>query len=550
LIHSTLSEPRKRRETGRSRRRFISSGGPRNAEAFQDIEDSLLQPLLLHMIRQARKAPRHPLLSRRLVATMEENATTDVVLHKGSMCRVEHDSFVTSYVIEICIPQDNATFGAKVRELHFSRQDFEFASRLFAILDTESINVVHRSVVQKFVHLRCPVVSKRDDDLYRLGLYAPPIDDPSSLGASPTFDEVWKAVVACSRHGRAGAGADSPDDDPSWIGVEGWLVFCRFIALAQYLEAKRRFSARHLQQTMRHRNSPRGSEMVVVDVPPPAPPAPITPEQLSLYEERNEKGLPLPELDLDHSLLAAHDAATRRRLNNGGLQTHSFNGSVKLDVFGSSKPPGILLQSGSSSNMEFAVTLSRRSGRMASDVLQDEIVVRRSMADMTWLDETFRSHRVLGGTLCGRILPPFPPSSPHGVGVLSSHFPMEDSRFNSAYIKNTTGNAINAAAAGVGRIREAAKSFMGPIGSYLVNASTESRADDPTTSSAVISHSLPSYKMAAKVKRNMSLALPESYYNPNSSEGKARHLERYLNYLLEHPALSTSFPLNAILTVS
>ena len=41
----------------------------------------------------------------------------------------------------------------------------------------------------------------------------------------------------------------------------------------------------------------------------------------------------------------------------------------------------------------------------------------------------------------------------------------------------------------------------------------------------------------------------QTYYNPNSPIGKARHLERYLNYLLEHPALSTSFPLNTILKV-
>jgi len=42
----------------------------------------------------------------------------------------------------------------------------------------------------------------------------------------------------------------------------------------------------------------------------------------------------------------------------------------------------------------------------------------------------------------------------------------------------------------------------------------------------------------------------KTYYNPNSRVGKARHLERYLNYLLEHPALSTSFPLNTILKAS
>jgi hypothetical protein len=43
-----------------------------------------------------------------------------------------------------------------------------------------------------------------------------------------------------------------------------------------------------------------------------------------------------------------------------------------------------------------------------------------------------------------------------------------------------------------------------------------------------------------------------SYGRDNSSESsldKAKQIERYLNYLLEHPALCTSFPLNVILKV-
>jgi hypothetical protein len=514
-----------------------------------DLEISVSPPLLPSfppMVRPARRTS--GLLSGRRSTTMEEPSTSGVVLHKGSLCRVEQDSQITSYVIRIWIPHGNDALGetASEHELHFSRSDFEFASRLFSILDTESINVVHRSAVQKFVHMRCPVVSKRDDDLFRLGLRTRAAEDPPPFERSPTFDEVWKAVVACSHHSRVGGDSCV---EPSWIGVEGWLVFCRFIALAQYLEAKRRFSARHLQQTMRHRNSPRGSEVVVVDVPPPEPPAPITPEQLALYEQRSVKGLPLPELDLDHSLLAAHDATMRRRLQIGGYRSHRFNGKVKLEVFGSTKCPNILQQSSSSSTLEFAVTFSTISPRCTSDSMQDEVVVRRSMADMTWLNDTFTSHRVLGGTLCGRILPPFPLSS-NSAGAVSSHFPIDESRFNSASIKSTTGNAIHAAAAGVGRIRDAAKSIMSPLGSYLISAATDIRSDDLLSSNTASSQSCTNHKKVSLAKRNLSIALPENYYNPSSPEGKARQLERYLDYLLDHPALSTSFPLNAILTVS
>jgi len=211
----------------------------------------------------------------------------------------------------------------------------------------------------------------------------------------------------------------------------------------------------------------------------------------------------------------------------------------------------------SSSNLEFVVTYTRGSSSLdesSASVYDDEIVVRRSMADMKWLNDTFASHKVLGGTLCGRILPPFPSAS---SGVLSSHFPSEET-FNAASIKSTTGGAINAAAAGVGRLRDAAKSFVSPLGSYLSGSSCEVasgslvRAEEvsSSTSSSSGSHVASNTKKMSKAKRNLSLALPENYYNPNSPMGKARQLERYLNFLLEHPALSTSFPLNTILTVS
>jgi hypothetical protein len=314
------------------------------------------------------------------------------------------------------------------------------------------------------------------------------------------------------------------------IGVEAWMVFCRFIALAQYLEAKRRFSARHLQQTMRHRNSPRGSEVVVVDVPPPEAPTPITPQKLAEYERRNNSMLPLPELDLDHSLLAAHDLLRRRHFN-----LHQGQGTIKIGLFGSSSFSSSLISSGSSSgslsNLEFAVTYTAGSGRMG--LKGEQVVVRRSFADIMWLNDTFSSHKVLGGTLCGRILPPFPKTTGN---MTSAQLPSDESLLQSSI--RGTGGAIAAAAASVGIIRDVAISFWG---SYVAPASPSSEAVVTSTASS-------GYKFSKKPPP-LNFALSESYYNPNSPSGIARQLERFLNYLLEHPALSASFPLNTILKV-
>jgi hypothetical protein len=108
-------------------------------------------------------------------------------------------------------------------------------------------------------------------------------------------------------------------------------------------------------------------------------------------------------------------------------------------------------------------------------------------------------------------------------------------------IKSTNG-AIAAAAASVGRLGNVVtKSLFGTHS--MINPSGASGTEDPSTATAVAA------KKPKSKRQSVSLAIPESYYNPNSPAGKARQLERYLNYLLEHPALSKSFPLNTILRV-
>lgn len=412
-----------------------------------------------------------------------------LIPHRGALSRLEGEEDPV-YVLEILL-EDGST-----HELQFLRNDFDFSLRLFAIMDSESRSQIPKATVKEFVTLRCPVFWRRDDDLRALSARGEP-------GSSPTFEEVWSAVTISS----ASVPIDEMEDLSSVeLGVEGWMVFCRFIALAQYLEAKRRFSGRHLQQTMRHRNAPRGSEVVVVDVPPPAAPIPLSAAQLAQYERESNTCLPLPELDLDHSLLAAHDVLRRRK------DVTMCRGRVKIDVFASSQQL-----------VEFCLTYYRG---LEDGQLSDAVSVRRSMKDLKWLNDTLKAHRTLGGTLCGRILPPFPGK------LITSNYHDDDSALGS------TGEAIAAAAtASVGMLKQGIKSIWGSVLTAPKSVVSSDRSSHSSSGSK---------KMSVTSK---SFNLPESYYNPNSPAGKARQLERYLNYLLEHPALSTSFPLNTILKV-
>jgi len=435
--------------------------------------------------------------------------------HQGSLCRVEGRG-ETTYVLEIILEREST------HELVFRRKDFDFSLRLFSIMDTESRGRINKATVEEFMALRCPVFWRRDEDLKDREIQ-------STRETSPTFEEVWAVVISCSTLTRI---MNSDELSSKHIGVEGWMVFCRFIALAQYLEAKRRFSGRHLQQTMRHRNAPRGSELVMVDVPPAAPPIALTANALAQYELENQKCLPLPELDLDHSLLAAHDVLRRRRRKQNTSSRSALGDYVKIDLFGPS--PLLLSSSSSTDRLEFCLTLMRRCGG-SNRIAEDVATVRRSMNDIEWLNDTFVSQKSLGGTLCGRILPPFP-----GNPVFS-RAQKEDSSFSK------TGGAIAAATnagkefanagvgiatAGVGILKEGIKSLWG---GYI--------------SSSEVTSKLYPEKSNSRKSSSMVNAM-RTYYNPNSPVGKARHLERYLNYLLEHPALSTSFPLNTILKAS
>ena len=337
-----------------------------------------------------------------------------------------------------------------------------------------------------------------------------------------TFDEVWNTVVTS-------ASSLDIDKNPSVItdaelSLEGWMLFCRLIALAQYQEAKSRFSVKHLQQN---------SEIIMVELPPPIPPSPLNLQ--ALFEQERGKfkhgssthqaysdlspalneipivtSLPLPELDLNHCLIAAHDnpytltspsssssPLSTTLLTNSKLKSQTTN-VIAVTLFGApnssdnkqspsslnlaSSPEALtsesLLHTG---EMEFVVTtmdllaVSNNTKSTYRTRTRARVKVKRTMQDMQWLRETFAAHQRLGGTLCGRILPPFPTQERKKGGVL----------------------------------------------------------------------------MAVNSLRNLTSWGKSKDRKWESGEGvkKAKELERCLNYLMEHPALRTSFPLNAILKV-
>ena len=471
--------------------------------------------------------------------TSSKSSTTAMSTYTSSAA----PSFV--YALSIAVPScpfDPAPLlgdkAPQMLELKYDRHEYDVLVRLFSILDTESKGSVGRDPVREFVGLRCPVFRRRDRALRKFGrpfdqegkdlAFKASMNDDTALAkdTDATFEEAWNSVVACATQPIApGAQVE--------LGLEGWMIFCRLIALAQYQEAKRRFSVRHSQQTMRHKSG--GTEVVLVDVPPPDPPEPLTARELADHEVASTTPLTLPELDLDHCLVSAHDLNAEKGLRRGK------RARVEVKVFGSGKVGGSLLGSVSpasavkanAANLDFVVTYFPAGNEIGSSV-----VVRRSFADMSWLCDTFALHKSPGGTLCGRILPPFP-SRLIGRSSASSDSDGAQSSITGSVVAAGGSAAIAAASAGVGMIASVAKSAKSLLGGYVASS-----GKDGTITRARAS---PSRGTSSGFSRaGWSYSRDNSY---ESSLDKAKQIERYLNYLLEHPALCTSFPLNVILKV-
>eukprot|EP00956_Cyclotella_meneghiniana_P006584 scaffold8710_cov53-Cyclotella_meneghiniana.AAC.3 len=411
-------------------------------------------------------------------------------------------------------------------QILYSRTQYEQCIKLFTVLDTECKSSLSAECVKEFIWKYCPVVRKRDD---ALTLTVADEEEQEGSKASPTFNEVWNVVMTSDVNYHVQNVSSLPT---LRLGLEGWMLFTRLISLVTYLESQRRFASRHLQQMMRHKYADRGNNsgilsqkvnpnevVVVIDNPPAGPPLPVSIRVLMEAERELGKedksrilvkdwmyaSLSMIELDLDRTTKISDDG----RYWNQDRKVEIEPFSTSLDEDGD-----FILRHTSKSNSDDTVT-----------------VVRRSYADFCWLNEILIMQKRPGhGNLCGRILPPLPPrhNSSRSGAV----------QYNPPLPKDVSERAVAVAKSGVGMISSVAKSLWG---NYIA----------PATAAIGVSP-LASPQNTVREREH-------HYHNPLSGlsdqEGVsppqlARRMNRYLNYMLENQALSTSFPLNAVLMAS
>jgi hypothetical protein len=414
-----------------------------------------------------------------------------------------------------CVENDSQQLHQSY-QIIFERQQYEFCTRLFSFLDTESESLIGPDCIREFVSLHCPVIRRRDDAIFALRCDE---EQRKRKCGSPTFDEIWDITIHSDPQLTC---ADKSIPAIHRIGIEGWMVFCRILALAQHQESQRLFASRHLQQMMRHKHGGGAARMnpnevvVVVDNPPPGPPALISirnlveveQERVTSHSDECIQGWPfcplqLPEMDLDHYLesgFISHQEQSKMHLQP--------RGRVSIEPFSSSPEGDFILRFHSNGT---------------------STIVRRSFSDFEWLNSILKLHKRPGhGHLCGRVLPPFP--SRQG-GFLQQHstLPKKITPPSDAnHQKDISERAIEAAKSGISMISSMATSFW----------------------SGYVSGSTPASSPASSLTQSMSGQPGKLPSQTEATMKTAKRIERHINYLLESHALSSSFPLDAILRAS
>lgn len=405
---------------------------------------------------------------------------------------------------------DSITHPSQEFHVPFSQEQYDFMSRLFCILDTENRGSLDWKTLFDFLILRCPIFRKRDlTSSYPL--MTPFHENIQPCSGSLTFDEIWNLTIQCSRNT---VSTNQAQNINIQLGLEGWMIFSRFILVAQLLEIKRSFSCRHLQQTMQHKKEGKSSEVVLVQVPPPDPPSPLDYQALMEFEWYD-----LPEMELDFSFKDYYRDILP-------IRPESLQGVVEISDFRSSSHPNTRRVSSSnkvdSRDSDFVISFYPHSTKYSSSNKGLVSKVKRSLKDLIWLHETFVSHKVPGDILWGRIIPPFP---------IDLDCLRDDDRLSSPSLTHfTTDAAISVAKTGAGVFSSLTKSAKSLLGEYVY------KSNKGPSSSSSLRHSL----------------LSTSTKNPNSWRDESclpTAFERYLNYVLECPVLSLSFVVHAMLKV-
>lgn len=474
--------------------------------------------------------------------------------HQGSLCKLILQSTDNNQNS----PSSVAIYSIALRDsqqLHFSTQDYQFLNKIFKVLDRNSIGCIHKMDLEDFCNIRCPL--DRIDETTTTS---------STTSTTTTFDKIWSLVLELQPI------EQNQPDDCTYFGLEAWMIFAKFISLAQYQDARREFTTKHdctHSHAMKKEHIQTEEEQVImVDLPPFEPEKPFSMESLldyesELYEQEQEQycetqitencshnrigtgiRIPLPELDLDHSFIFIHDYTHRSQVPVKQM-------TVKVSVFSPTSVP--------TSDIEFI--LRTRFHCDSSDM--DDVVVKRSYADLEWLHQNLKSHRQLGGTLCGRILPPFPAKilttstcmdyEPYSKCLSSLPISFGSTAIvNNLPAKKTVMEAASKTGAGIFNLAsKTAKSLLWK---------NPSISNDDQNDSDSRHHSSFDSKQMTKVNLDGTSQSSNSSIRPLKKTFmtlsqdifllKAKQLERYLNYLIENPAVSSSFPLRVILMVS
>jgi len=345
--------------------------------------------------------------------------------------------------------------------LVFTKCQLDCMQRLFLVLDVESKGYLTYAQVQEFVHTRCPVVRRRDAAIVLQQHQNP-------YTATTTLMEAWTTILQTgipNLHSIVST-PSSPQDllhfysNSTALCLEGWMILLRLISFCQYEEAKHFFSAKRLVY-------PNLYDAILLDIPRSPQVIPLTLDHLLLYEytfdyrrtravnaesatqssaaadavitshttESHHNNVqaqesttttlhycpPMPELDLNHSGISANDTNAPSSIFDSPATTdneisdfvtvesigsfseafwHSGKVELLLTVTSTTYPIQQLPQKGVDALMSTAGTSTTATYQ-----------VRRTLDDILWLHNTLLAHKKLGGTLCGRILPPFQDST-------------------------------------------------------------------------------------------------------------------------------------------
>lgn len=484
--------------------------------------------------------------------TPKEKRNGISIPHKGSLCKLvlqstdhkqKQSSSSTSVAIYSISLKDS-------QQLHFTTQDYQFLCKIFKCLDRNSMGYVHKLDLEDFCEIRCPFDRIHNETNFD----------------TTTFDKIWNLVLELQHTNHI----QSSDDIV--CGLEAFMIFSKFISLVQYQDARRKFRSakkNDVHISKRENSQTEEEQMIMIDLPPLEPEKPLSMESMLAYEAellcdqqhtlyddkhtvlkngRNMIGngllIPLPELDLDHSFSFIHDDVQCKTKSEKHM-------TVTVSVFSPTSEP--------TSDIEFIL---RTRMYFESQPAIDDIIVKRSFSDIEWLHQNLKSHRQLGGTLCGRILPPFPNKVVTTTTCMD--YEVESNRNSSLPTSFGSTAIVNSLPAKTAVIEAASKTGKGILN--LASKTAKSLLRKAQTSSGNQKESefhdhLPcSSKQTTVVNMDgnsqsqlSSIRSSKKSFMPPAQDIlvlKAKQVERYLNYLLENPAFSSSFSLRMILTVS